>query len=297
MSARAGVALVAGAAAILLVWAVARGVAVTACPQAPFDPVCVSVVFPTPLPPSEPGPSSSFGAVGSPAFPSGSLELPAPTNGVAYSFDDEFTGSSLSNAWGNHWGTQRPGRWSGSEVAVSNGFLSLTAERTPSGWQGGLIDTFATFRQQYGFFSARVKVPEGRGIWAAYWLAEDWQKTRTEVDIMEVCANVPGTHDGNDATLLHSILHAADGEHTGSQGSRLPDVTTDWHTIALDWRADHMSYYLDGAEIWRFQDVSNIPSVPLAVVFSLTTGGWCGLPDDTTPSPSVMQVDWVRVTP
>lgn len=291
----AGVAIVLGAALILVVF-VGRGATVEPCVNAPFDPLCVSLVFPTQ---SSTGPASSGVPSTISPFASGSVQ---PTQGppqasepVVYTFQDEFDGARLGRAWGNHWGTVKPGG-PGSQATVADGVLMLTAEKTGSAWEGAFIDTFRTFKQQYGLFSARVKVPQGRGLWAAFWLAEDWARSGTEVDVMEVCANVPGTHDGNDATLVHHIVHDADGDNVASHGERLTDLTTDWHVFGLDWRRDSLTFYRDGLEIWRFTDASKIPQVPMTVALNLTTGSWCGRPDATTPNPSMMQVDWVRVT-
>jgi beta-glucanase (GH16 family) len=297
----AGVALVLGAA---LIWAVfvGGGATVLPCIDKPSDPLCVSIVFPTQA--STGAPPSGVPSTGTPtsSVPDGSgpiqpsQGLPQPTDNVAYTFRDEFNGTKLGRAWANHWGTAKPGRWSGSQASVANGALTLTAEMTGSVWEGALVDTFRSFRQQYGVFSARIKVPQGRGLWATFWLAEDWAVSGTEVDVMEVCANVPGTHDGNDATLVHHIVHDATGDNSASQGERLPDLTADWHVFSLDWRRDAMIFSRDGLVVWTLDDASKIPNVPMAVILSLTTGSWCGKPDATTPDPSVMQVDWVRVT-
>jgi beta-glucanase (GH16 family) len=116
-----------------------------------------------------------------------------------------------------------------------------------------------------------------------------------EIDIAEFCAGPPGTHDGNDATLLHQIIHGADGGHVASHGTRGVDFSLDWHVYGLDWRADHVTFYLDGTELWSFTDASQIPHVPMAMIVSLAVGGWCGTPDATTPNPLSFQVDWVRV--
>jgi beta-glucanase (GH16 family) len=296
----AGVALVLGAALIvaMFVW---RGVTVQQCVDSPGDPLCISVVFPTPAGgpastgvPSTGDPGSSLPAGSGSVQPTGGV--PQPTDQVAYTFNDEFNGTTLGPAWGNHWGTVKPGRWSGSQADIANGALTLTAETTGSVWEGALVDTFRSFTQQYGVFSARIKVPQGRGLWATFWLAEDWALSGREVDVMEVCANVPGTHDRNDATLIHHIIHDANGDNSASKGERLSDFTADWHVFSLDWRRDAMNFSRDGIVVWHLDDTSKIPNVPMAVIFSLTTGSWCGKPDATTPNPSVMQVDWVRVT-
>ena len=64
-------------------------------------------------------------------------------------------------------------------------------------------------------FSARVKIVEGNGLWPAFWLAQPQNKAReiAEIDVMEICANNVGVHNGNDITLLHHYVHKIDGSH------------------------------------------------------------------------------------
>jgi beta-glucanase (GH16 family) len=168
--------------------------------------------------------------------------------------------------------------------------------RSGDGWQSDLVDAFSAFRQTYGYFEARIRIPEGRGLWPAFWLAQDWAASFEEFDIMEVCANPPGTNDGNDVTVLHQIIHAPGVDRSGSKAlqARVP-LSNDWHTYGLDWRPDHVDFYVDGVRTFHYGNAAAIPNVPMTPILSLGLGSWCGRPDATTPSPSLMQVDWVRV--
>lgn len=294
-----------GGAAIMLGAGVVRP-----CADRPYDPTCVvvgarggdggatdapagGVVGPDgELASIEPMPSATPG--------DGASGAPTPGSSAdwsAYTFHDEFDGTELDPHWGRHWGSLGISELSRAQASVADGVLSIAAERTATGWTSDLLDTFASFRQRYGYFEARIRVPQGPGLWPAFWLADDWAASPAEFDVAEICANPPGTNHGNDVTVLHQIIH---GEHVyrlGHKALRGEDLSKDWHTYAVDWRADHVSFYFDGVETWRYTDAATIPRMPMTVILSLELGTWCGRPEATTPSPAVMQVDWVRVRP
>ena len=52
--------------------------------------------------------------------------------------------------------------------------------------------------------------------------AEPAKHEQAEVDVMEVCANPPPDHNGNDVTLLHHYVHRIDGSHAFAIGSARP---------------------------------------------------------------------------
>jgi len=215
----------------------------------------------------------------------------------AYTFDDEFDGTALSPVWQRHYNCC--GVLAGYDPAlatVANGMLSLSVENRSGSWWGYLVDTKTTFTQTYGYFEARIQIPKGQGLWPAWWhYLGTFGNETSELDTMEVCANPPGTNGGNDVTLLHTTVHFANG---GQQGyaTRTADLSTAPHVYAEDWRADHVSFFLDGNQVARFTDAANIPSTPMALLLNLGVGGsWCGAPGSGTPSPSTMLIDWVRV--
>jgi beta-glucanase (GH16 family) len=225
----------------------------------------------------------------------------APTN-VDYTFHDEFDGTKLSSAWGTHWPGFGSSTWSKSQVSVGDGVLTITARRSGSEWVSGLIDTVGTFSQSTGDFSVRMKFTQGSGLWPAFWLAQPQNPAGevAEIDVAEVCANPPGHHDLNDATLLHSYVHGADGKHAFATGFRTVNLAGQWHVYALDWRPGRMAFYLDGIETSQFTSDPNdpqVPAMPMAVVLDLAVGGrFCGESDASTPAAATLQVDWVRVT-
>ena len=112
---------------------------------------------PTDTPPQE-GTAAASGLTG----PTGS---PSP-----YTFDDEFDGSSLGDVWQRNF--HCCGDLAGFDPSLStvaDGFLAMSVAHRADGWYGDLIDTKGSWTQLYGYFEARIKVPNGTGLWPAFW--------------------------------------------------------------------------------------------------------------------------------
>lgn len=186
-------------------------------------------------------------------------------------------------------------------LSVKNGVLSMTArERKALGSDGevypytsGMINTGgeidsvpAGFTFQYGYVEARLKIPAGRGLWPAFWmLPASHNDAAGEIDIMEVIGHHPSTLE----TTYHRFGHReAASTHAGT------DLSKAFHTFAVDWRPDSITWYLDGREVFRTE--RDIIREPMYLILNLAVGGdWPGPPNDATEFPATMQVDYVRV--
>ncbi|MGH8879166.1 MAG: glycoside hydrolase family 16 protein, partial [Stackebrandtia sp.] len=113
--------------------------------------------------------------------------------------------------------------------------------------------TSQTFKQKYGHFEARIKVPRGTGIWPAFWMlgsnigSTPWPDCG-EIDIMENIGSEPSTVHGS----LHGPGYSGGNPITGSyenpSGAAFAD---DFHTFAVDWTADYIAWSVDGQEYQR----------------------------------------------
>ncbi|MET4921324.1 discoidin domain-containing protein [Streptomyces sp. PSRA5] len=168
------------------------------------------------------------------------------------------------------------------------------------------MNTGATFQFTYGRVEARIKVPKGNGLWPAFWMmGADFLTGRPwpyngEIDIVEVL--------GKDVKTAYSTVHAPAYNGGGGIGApyTLPgnaDFSDDFHTWAADWNSRGITYSLDGRTVFSLDkdqvERTRGPWIfdhPHYMILNLAVGGdWPGPTDASTPFPSKMLVDYVRV--
>jgi beta-glucanase (GH16 family) len=236
-------------------------------------------------------------------------------------FADEFDGTALDPArwhtcfwWASITCTiqsnNEMGCYTPSGASVADGVLRLRAERRDTACFDGTTYPFASglamtggrksekpagFLFTYGYATARIKIPRGKGLWPAFWLLpadcsmNPCQYTsRPEIDIMEVLGDAPDT--------LHMGYHYPDGDFSCRDYVAPLDLSLDFHVYAIEWTPGALIWYLDGAELCRYTDAATISASASYLLLNLAVGGdWPGAPDGSTAFPSEMVVDYVRV--
>jgi beta-glucanase (GH16 family) len=234
-------------------------------------------------------------------------------------FTDDFNGTSLDTTkwsvclpWYNST-TGCPGANSSEQelympddVIVSNGILNLHAEKRTKTYNGkrynytsGLITTGGVegskspqFSFTYGYMEMRARIPKGQGFWPAFWAVRSDYTWPPEIDSMEVL--------GNDPSTVYMTYHYVDNQGTNSQDGQSwtgPDLSADWHTYGVDWEPNAVHWYIDGIERrTAYTDAATISNKPMYLIANLAVGGsWPGNANATTPFPSDMQIDYIRV--
>jgi beta-glucanase (GH16 family) len=180
---------------------------------------------------------------------------------------------------------------------VANGVLTLTAAPASAdvsaqinGYQytSGLLNTYHTFSQTYGYFEMRADLPAGQGVWPAFWLLPEDGSWPPELDIMEVI--------GSEPTRLVTTAHSnASGTHTFNPvGTEVPDTSAGYHTYAVDWEADKITWYFDGQAVHTEATPADMHKA-MYVMTNLAVGGyWPGNANSSTPFPANMNIDYVR---
>ena len=123
---------------------------------------------------------------------------------------------------------------------------SLQCYYGPCKYTSARLLTKNRFEVAYGRVEARVKVPVGAGLWPAFWmLGTDidrvgWPMTG-EIDIMEHVGRLPNE--------IFGTLHGP-GYSGGNSYGKVVDlgvpVADDFHTFAVEWQPDRITWYLDG---------------------------------------------------
>ncbi|MGB9408437.1 MAG: family 16 glycosylhydrolase [Terracidiphilus sp.] len=237
----------------------------------------------------------------------------AQPNKLVWTYDTGAGGwgnSELENycAWGS---TASPCSTATPNAFVdTNGYLNIVAEQPSSGvYTSARLKTEGLFSFQYGRIEVRAQVPEAQGFWPAFWLmgnnidTVDWPACG-EMDVLER-VNAATTPDWNEGSI----------HGTGFTGSNLGtqydfpsgQTATGWHTYGMIWSKGSVAYYIDdpanpyvtytpssisgfSGAVWPFD------AGPSFIILNLAVGGsWPGSPNASTPFPSTMLVDYVRV--
>ena len=210
-------------------------------------------------------------------------------------FQDNFNGDTLDlTKWNPDYkaGDKEKQNYVEDAFHLKDGILEIKAEKRKVGgrdYASGIITTQERFKQQYGLFEVRAKVPHGQGLWPAFWMLPDKKNYPWEIDVFEIL--------GNDTKTMYMTHHWKDdkGDHVwDTQKYEGPDFSQGFHTYALEWTPKELIWFVDGKE--RNRSSQGVPKEPMFMLLNLAVGGeWPGYPDKTTPFPSYLQVDYVRV--
>ncbi len=242
-------------------------------------------------------------------------------------WNDEFNGKKNSGVDRSKWTPRIGGKgWGNEELQYytasrrnahqnGKGSLVITAirENLPKKyrcWYGrckytsARLVTMDKFEQKHGRFEARIKVPAGQGMWAAFWLLGDdfkevgWPHCG-EIDIMENIGREPGKTHGTIHGPKYEGAKGIGKSFDHRTGRSFPD---DFHVYAVEWEPNEIRWYVDG-EHFQTRKPADLPKGaewvyehPFFILLNLAVGGrWPGNPDETTKFPGEMLVDYVRV--
>lgn len=185
------------------------------------------------------------------------------------------------------------------------GHLVITAKQES---MGGMNYTSARIKTQglasftYGRIEASIKIPEGQGMWPAFWLLGNDIATNPwpacgEIDVME---NI-----GKEPNIVHGSMHGpgySGGAGPTAQISLSSPVGDAFHVFAIEWEQNVIRWYVDNT-LYSTKTNADIPSGdtwvyahPFFILLNVAVGGtWPGNPDSTTVFPQQMLVDYVRV--
>ncbi len=152
----------------------------------------------------------------------------------------------------------------------------------------------------YGRVEARIDIPNGQGIWPAFWMLganfpELGWPLSGEIDILE---NV------GEKNVVYGALHGPGYSGAGNLGHAYrADTKFDegFHIYAIDWDPYVIRWYVDG-ELVNLISVKALDGKQWVydhdffLLMNVAVGGyWPGTPDETTEFPQEMIVDYVRV--
>lgn len=216
---------------------------------------------------------------------------------------------------GGGWGNKEL-QWYTQEAVATNGKgqLEISATRIPAvsedelpyscfgdcQYFSGRIKTQGKVRFKYGRMEARIQMPEGEGVWPAFWMlgnnitAKTWP-TCGEIDVVELRGREPFT------AIASAHGPGYSGANSKTSIKKLStSLAAGYHTYAVDWTANKISWYLDGK---LFHTVSSSSVKPNSYVFNqdfflilnLAMGGeFDGGRLDSSIEKATMSIDYIR---
>ena len=232
-------------------------------------------------------------------------------------WSDEFNGPAStppnSTNWvydlgGGGWGNNELETYTNSTNNAyqdGSGNLVIRALQTSSGgYTSARIKTQGTFSFTYGRIDARIKIPQGQGLWPAFWMlgtditTVSWPACG-EVDIMENIGKEPSTVHGTVHGPGYSGANGIGAPYALPNGQKFSD---DYHIFSVIWTSTSVEFFVD-SHSYQKVTLSSLPpgtkwvfNTPFFIILNVAVGGgWPGYPDNTTSFPQTMLVDYVRV--
>ncbi|WP_203817927.1 glycoside hydrolase family 16 protein [Paractinoplanes ferrugineus] len=237
--------------------------------------------------PASPAPSSAAPKAAAAAAP------PNPAGWGSPVLFEDFAGP-LSGKWGVYDSPNGTPARANDLVSVSGGMLHLAGGVSPK--YGKDIGSGVMYlpAQKYGRYEVRFRTMAGSGYGAVVLLwpqnNDDWP-TVGEIDLAEVTTA--------DRREFGTFLHHGSANHQVGTTSAVD--FTKFHTIAVEWLPNRVTYFLDGKKFFNVTADKIETGLPdesamnLALQLDQGCGDYAGCRNASTPSRVVMDVDWVRI--
>ena len=234
-------------------------------------------------------------------------------------WSDEFDGTAVdSTKWSFQigdgcpelcgWGNNELQYYRAENASVSDGVLTITAQEEAfmgKEYTSARMRTIGKGDFTYGRIEARAKMPEGQGMWPAFWMLPTEQlyggwAASGEIDVVEVLGHEPEKAIGT----IHYGGPAPANVFTGAdyilEGATFAD---DFHVFAVEWHPGIIRWYVDdilyATQTDWFSTAGEFPAPfnqDFHLLLNLAVGGnFPGNPDETTVLPQTYEIDYVRV--
>jgi len=162
--------------------------------------------------------------------------------------------------------------------SIDDGHLTITGSPTPAAdalymggynFTSGMLSSAATFAQTYGYFEIAATLPDGHGIWPAFWLLRADHVWPPEIDILEGF--------GDQETMVHSgVWHSNPATQMGDWVST-GDLSGE-HTFGAEWTPYAVTFFVDGHKTASYATPTDLNSAMYMVADLAMGGNWVGNP-------------------
>jgi beta-glucanase (GH16 family) len=180
--------------------------------------------------------------------------------------------------------------------SVGGGVLTITAApgSNPAGKQynSGVITTDGDFSQAYGYFEMRAELPQGAGMWPAFWMYPETGYGVRELDVLEAFGAPAPDGEGGSNTYHYNVHdNALSGTQSGAWAPTDANIYNSYNNYGMMWTPTNITFYFDGQEVGQEATPADM-NVPMYMMANLAVGGsWPGL---ATGETSQMKIDYIR---
>lgn len=225
---------------------------------------------------------------------------------------DEFEGETIRQ---ENWTLQVGGDlWGNNELQyytdqaencyVQNGrlvILGLKQSYRNKDYTSARITTKGKVNFLYGKIEIKAKLPQGQGLFPAFWLlpTENNYGTRRkngEIDIMEMLGHKP--------QVIYGVAHYSlknKAKSFGKYYGRQKDFINNYHIYSLEWTPQELKWSVDNQTYYSLDLNKTFTSTyqpyhkPFYLIMNLAIGGnWPGAPSPDTVFPAPVEIDYVR---
>ncbi len=165
-------------------------------------------------------------------------------------------------------------------------------------YTSGLITSYDAFKFVNGYAEIRARVPEGDGLWPAFWLLNAYYVgPLPEIDVMEIL--------GEDTTTAYHTYHRSDPNGLPLSDQYVSSRTTPtgyadgFHIFGVHWQPGKITWYVDGVEVGTYEETDltkNDAYQLMYVIANLAVGGnFNSQPVDPSAIPASFDIDYIRV--
>jgi len=144
----------------------------------------------------------------------------------------------------------------------------------------GLINTGASFKQQYGLFKAKIKVNHSYPVHHAFWLLGE--RITPEIDIFKY---------GKKSSSKLEVANYWNGDENIRNNKKSIgglNFAKDYFIYSLEWTKEKLIWKIN--DVVMYEQAKGLPDEPMYIVLS------SGITQDGNPAlPVTMDVDWIRV--
>jgi beta-glucanase (GH16 family) len=176
--------------------------------------------------------------------------------------------------------------------------LRITASQDANGkWHSGLICSVnhdgpsqQGFAQKYGYFEISAKLPDGPGVWPAFWLiGKDKSQGTSEIDVFEYY----GVRNNKLHITEHYWVHGKDTSHAWHVETVPPEsLSQAFNTYGVLITPATTTFYLNRQPIYATPTPPEYQQ-PMYILANLALGG--GWPIKRLKSPQFMDIKYIHV--